>query len=347
MARSRLLAAVAAVLVVASCGKKAPEPKIDRKTRKALAEQAKATLGVLPEKMPGAESDTLQLAALGKALFFEKRLSVTGTQSCNDCHRLDGEKPSGADGEATSDGAKGMKGARNSPSVKNAGYHVAQFWDGRAKTLEEQAEGPLLNPVEMAMPNAAAVEAALRAAPEYSERFTAAFPGDTSPITLHNSARALAAFERTLRTHDRLDDFMSGDLDALSHREAAGLQLFLKTGCTTCHNSPTIGANQYQLLGLVKAWETKDEGRFAVTKNEEDRRKFKVPSLRNSVSTGPYFHDGSVDRLDVAVKKMAWHQLGKELTDDEITSIVAFLGALADRSTPVSPPAPSPKGAPR
>ncbi len=272
---------------------------------------------------------------------------MNGTQSCNDCHRLDGERPSGADGEKTSGGARGEKGTRNSPSVKNAGYHVAQFWDGRAKTLEEQAAGPLLNPVEMAMPDAAAVETALRAAPEYREPFAAAFPGEAEPISLPNTARALAAFQRTLRTHDRLDDFLNGDLDALTHREAAGLQLFLKTGCTTCHNSPTIGANQYQLLGLVKAWETKDEGRFAVTKNEEDRRKFKVPSLRNAVSTGPYFHDGSVDRLDDAVKKMAWHQLGKELTDDEIASIVAFLGALADRSAPVSPPASPPKGAPR
>ena len=346
-ARLLLLAAAAGLLVLAACGKKAPEPKVDRATRKALAAQATATLGTLPEMMPGSEADTPQLVALGKALFFEKRLSVTGSQSCNDCHRLDGVSPSGSDGARTSDGARGKPGSRNSPSVKNAGYHVAQFWDGRAKTLEEQAEGPLLNPVEMAMPNGAAVEAVLRAAPEYCESFTAAFPGDTAPITLRNSARALAAFERTLRTRDRLDDFLRGDLDALSHREVAGLQLFLKTGCTTCHNSPTIGANQYQLLGLVKPWDTKDDGRYGVTKDQEDRRKFKVASLRNAVSTGPYFHDGSVDRLDEAVKKMAWHQLGKELTDDEITSIVAFLGALADQSAPLSPPAPSPKGAPR
>lgn len=347
MTGTRLLAAAAALLVLAACGKEAPEPKVDRAARKALSAQAKSTLGVLPEKMPGAEADTPALVALGRELYFEKRLSVNGTQSCNDCHRLDGERPSGADGERTSNGAKGEKGTRNSPSVKNAGYHVAQFWDGRAKTLEEQAAGPLLNPVEMAMPDAAAVDAALRAAREYREPFAAAFPGETEPISLSNTARALAAFQRTLRTHDRLDDFLNGDLNALTHREAAGLQLFLKTGCTTCHNSPTIGANQYQLLGLVKAWETKDEGRFQVTKNEEDRRKFKVPSLRNAVATGPYFHDGSVARLDEAVKKMAWHQLGKELSDDEIASIVAFLGALADRSAPVSPPASSPKGAPR
>jgi cytochrome c peroxidase len=336
---TRLVAAAAALLVLAACGRKAPEPKVDRATRKALALQASATIGVLPATMPGAESDSPQLVALGKALFFEKRLSVTGTQSCNDCHRLDGERPSGADGQPTSSGANGRKGTRNSPSVRNAGYHLAQFWDGRAKTLEDQVQGPLLNPVEMAMPDASAVQAVLRAAPEYREPFAAAFPGQADPVTLSNTARALAAFERTLRTRDRLDDFLGGDLDALSNKEAAGLQLFLKTGCTTCHNSPTIGANQYQLLGLVNAWETKDEGRFAVTKKEEDRRKFKVPSLRNAVSTGPWFHDGSVDRLDEAVKKMAWHQLGKELTDDEIASIVAFLGALADRSGPVVPPA--------
>lgn len=338
MSRAHPLAATAILLALSACSRSTPEPRIGREERKALAAQAGARLGVLPEKMPGADADTPALVALGRSLWFERRLSVTGTQSCNDCHRLDGERPTGADGEPTSDGARGTKGPRNSPSVKNAGYHVAQFWDGRAKTLEEQAEGPILNPVEMAMPDSDAVEAALRGAAEYREPFGAAFPGEAEPITLRNTARALAAFERTLKTRDRLDDFLRGDLEALSHREAAGLKLFLSTGCTTCHNSPTIGANQFQVLGLVKPWDTDDEGRFAVTRNEEDRRKFKVPSLRNAVATGPYFHDGSVDRLETAVKKMAWHQLGKELTDDEIASIVAFLGALADRSGPVLPP---------
>ena len=338
MSRAHHLAATAILLTLAACSRSAPEPRVGREERKALAAQASTTLGVLPERMPGADADSPQLVALGRSLWFEKRLSVTGTQSCNDCHRLDGERPTGADGETTSDGARGRKGARNSPSVKNAGFHVAQFWDGRAKTLEEQAEGPILNPVEMAMPDATAVETALRGAASYDEPFAAAFPGEAEPITLKNTARALDAFERTLKTRDRLDDFLRGDLDALSNREAAGLKLFLATGCTTCHNSPTIGANQFQVLGLVKPWDTDDEGRFAVTGNEEDRRKFKVPSLRNAVATGPYFHDGSVDRLETAVKKMAWHQLGKELTDDEIASIVAFLGALADRSGPVLPP---------
>jgi cytochrome c peroxidase len=330
----------AALLLAAACRKPAPEPKVDRTARVALAARAKATLGVLPDRMPGSDADTPERVALGKALWFEKRLSVTGTQSCNDCHRLDGESPTGADGRRTSEGARGSRGSRNAPSVKNAGFHVAQFWDGRARTLEEQAAGPILNSAEMAMPDAATVEQALKGAPEYRERFAAAFPGEPEPATLANAARALAAFERTLKTRDRLDDFLGGKLDALSDREAAGLDLFLKTGCTTCHNSPTIGGNQFQLLGLVKAWETKDEGRFAVTKNEEDRGKFKVPSLRNAVKTGPYFHDGSVDRLEEAVRKMAWHQLGKELTDDEIASLVAFLGALADRSGPVAPPRP-------
>ena len=338
MTRPRLLAALAAVALVA-CGRKAEAPKVDRAARQALAAQARATLGVLPDRMPGAEADTPELVSLGRTLWFEKRLSVTGTQSCNDCHRLDGPRPSGADGERTSDGARGTKGSRNALSVKNAGFHLAQFWDGRARTLEEQATGPILNPAEMAMPSASAAEAALRAAPEYRDAFGTAFPGTPDPVTLANAARAIAAFERTLKTRDRLDDFLKGDLDALSDREAEGLRLFLKTGCTTCHNGPAVGATQFQLLGLVKPWATEDVGRFAVTKNEEDRGKFKVPSLRNAVRTGPYFHDGSVDRLEEAVRKMAWHQLGKELSDDEIASLVAFLGALADRSGPVAPPA--------
>ena len=127
--------------------------------------------------MPGAGADTPGLVSLGRSLYFERRLSVNGTQSCNDCHRLDGDRPSGADGHRTSDGARGDRGKRNAPSVKNAGYHVAQFWDGRAKTLEEQAEGPILNSVEMGMPSAAAAEAALRAAPEYREPVRRRVPG--------------------------------------------------------------------------------------------------------------------------------------------------------------------------
>lgn len=339
--RPLLPSALAALLLLAGCGREAPAPSVDRAERQALAARANAKLGVLPERMPGGDGDTPELVALGQSLWFEKRLSANGTQSCNDCHRLDGERPTGADGERTSRGALGERGTRNSPSVKNAGYHVAQFWDGRSRTLEEQAEGPVLNPLEMAMPSAASAEAALRAAPEHRAPFAEAFPGEADPVTLRNAARALAAFQRTLKTDDRLDDFLRGDLDALTHREADGLRLFLSTGCTTCHNSPTLGGNQFQLLGLVKAWETKDEGRYAVTRNEEDRGKFKVPSLRNAASTGPWFHDGSEDRLDEAVRKMAWHQLGKELTRDEIDSLVAFLGALADRSGPVVPPAAS------
>jgi cytochrome c peroxidase len=147
--RTRLLAGAAALLLLASC-RRAPEPRVDRAARRTLAAQAKTTIGALPARMPGAEDDTPALVALGRTLWFEKRLSATGTQACNDCHRLDGERPTGADGERTSSGAKGAKGSRNAPSVKNAGYHVAQFWDGRAGTLEEQAEGPILNPLEMA-----------------------------------------------------------------------------------------------------------------------------------------------------------------------------------------------------
>jgi len=343
----RLLTAVFAALALAGCAKPPANPPPAQPASQAatpastpgeeLQARAAALFKPLPAEMAsGQHPSTEARVALGRMLYFDTRLSKNQAISCNTCHDL---ARYGVDGAPTSAGHKGQRGARNSPTVYNAALHIAQFWDGRAKTLEEQAAGPILNPMEMAMPDAATAEKALRGATDYHARFAAAFPGEADPVTLANAARALAAFERTLKTRDRLDDFLGGKLDALSDREAAGLALFLKTGCTTCHNSPTIGGNQFQLLGLVKAWETKDEGRFAVTKNEEDRGKFKVPSLRNAVKTGPYFHDGSVDRLDEAVRKMAWHQLGKELTDDEIASLVAFLGALADRSGPVAPPA--------
>jgi cytochrome c peroxidase len=296
-----------------------------------LREEAKAVLAVLPERMPGGESDTPARVALGRKLYFEKKLSVNESQSCNTCHDLEGGK-AGVDNEVTSGGAFGKRGDRNSPTVLNAGFHVAQFWDGRAEDLKEQAKGPVLNPVEMAMPDEAEVIKRLNADAEYPGMFVKAFPGVNPAVTYDNVAEAIAAFERTLKTEDRLDDFLRGDDGALDADELGGLKLFLETGCTTCHYGATLGGLVYHKAGLIKPYENmEDPGRYAVTKNEDDKFKFKVPSLRNVALTGPYFHDGRVETLDLAVVKMADMQLGRQFNEEETALLRAFLGSLSDK----------------
>lgn len=263
---------------------------------------------------------------LGRMLYFEKRLSKNQDISCNSCHMLD---KGGVDASPTSTGHKGQKGGRNAPTVLNAAAHLAQFWDGRAKDVEEQAKGPILNPIEMAMPNSEAVVAVLKSMPEYVAAFQAAFPGQQDAVTYDNLGKAIGAFERQLTTPGRWDAYLKGDDKALNDEEKAGLAAFLDTGCIACHNGAALGGASYQKLGAVKPWpDLKDLGRFDASKDEADRFKFKVPSLRNIAQTGPYFHDGSVKTLEDAVKLMASHQLGKDLDEAQVRSIVAWLKAL-------------------
>lgn len=312
-----------AAVLMANCG-----PKVDYAE---VRNRAKGAIGVLPAKMPGSEKDTPELVALGKTLYNDRRLSVNDTQSCSSCHMLEGKK-GGVDNTKFSPGAKGSLGGRNAPTSLNAGFHIAQFWDGRAATLADQAKGPILNPVEMAMPGEKAVLDKLAKIPEYTEAFAKAFPGAKNPLTYQNLADAIAAFERTLITHDRFDDFLNGKDAALSKAEVLGLQAFLNQGCATCHMGPLLGGNSYRKMGQVNPYDTKDLGRFELTKKEEDKFVFKVPSLRNVALTEPYFHDGSAATLPEAVSKMAYHQLGKKLTEQETSEIVTFLRSLTDKA---------------
>jgi cytochrome c peroxidase len=298
-----------------------------------IAELRKAALEVIqpiPDKMPGSENDTKALVSLGEKLYFEKKLSMNNSQSCNSCHRVD-QGLGGVDNEATSPGAFGKRGGRNSPTTLNAGFQFAQFWDGRAATLEDQAKGPVLNPIEMAMPSEAVVIERLTADKDYVKLFKGAFPKDAQPINYDNYAKAVGAFERTLITRDRFDDFLKGGDKALTAPELAGLKTFLETGCTTCHNGPVVGGNSFMKLGLVNPYPSEDKGRQEVTKDADDHHKFKVPMLRNIAITGPYFHDGSIKTLNEAVEKMAWHQLGQKLEKEKVDSIVTFLGSLTDK----------------
>ena len=297
---------------------------------KALQEKAKALFGPLPDKMPGSESDTPERIALGKKLYFETALSINDSQSCNSCHDLTNGNM-GVDHEPTSPGANGGRGDRNSPTSVNAGFHIAQFWDGRAPDLKAQAKGPILNPGEMAMPDEETVMNKLSAIPEYPEMFRKAFPSQDKVMTYDNLAEAIAAFERTLITHDRFDKFQNGDLTALNEQELRGLDTFITTGCISCHNGVAIGGNSYQKLGVVKPYmadDAEDIGRAAVTKNDAEKFFYKVPSLRNVAKTGPYFHDGDVPNLEEAISIMAEVQLGKELTKSETQDMVAFFNSM-------------------
>jgi len=293
-----------------------------------LQAQAKSLFGALPKSMPGAENDSPVMISLGKKLYMDNRLSINNSQSCNSCHNVIDSGP-GVDNTQFSPGAiAGKFGGRNAPTVWNAGFQLSQFWDGREADLKAQAKGPILNPVEMAMPSEQAVVDKISAISEYQIAFKAAF-NVKNAITYDNLAHAIAAFERTLITKDRFDDYMQGNKTALTQQEKNGLQAFVNTGCTACHSGPTLGGQVYQKLGLVKPYENQDDqGRFDLTHKPTDKMVFKVPMLRDVARTAPYFHDGKVETLEEAVKLMAELQLGRELDDKTITDIVAFLKSM-------------------
>jgi cytochrome c peroxidase len=269
---------------------------------------------------------TPEKVELGRLLYYENRLSRSHKFSCNSCHMLD---KYGVDNEPTSEGHRGQRGDRNSPTVYNAALHFVQFWDGRAADVEEQAKGPVMNPVEMAMPDEKTVIATLKSIPQYVELFRKAFPQDKDPVNLDNMARAIGAFERKLVTPSRWDRFLQGDKAALNDEEKTGFLKFTQTGCATCHMGVCAGGTTFQKLGMAKPYPgLKDEGRAKVTGRAEDKYFFKVPGLRNVEKTWPYFHDGSVKTLDEAVRRMAEYELGKNLQPADVSAIVAWLKTL-------------------
>ena len=281
----------------------------------------------LPESIID-EEENAALIKLGKMLYLDPRLSVNDKISCNSCHSLSNY---GVDNEPTSPGHEGKRGGRNSPTTMNAALHIAQFWDGRASDVEEQALGPILNPVEMGMPNKGDVVKKIKEVDEYKALFSEAFSEEKHPFHYNNIGVAIGAFERTLLTPSRFDDFLKGDEDALNKSEKRGLKKFINMGCATCHNGVVIGGNSYKKIGLVEPYETSDMGRYEVTKIESDKKVFKVPSLRNITKTAPYFHDGSVETLDEAIQLMAKHQLGREVGNGFVRDVKAFLGSLTGK----------------
>lgn len=301
---------------------------------KELLETAQAIFTPLPKQANNKDNIiTKEKVELGKSLFFETRLSKGNTISCNSCHNIANY---GVDNLPTSQGHKGVFGLRNAPSVFNSALNESQFWDGRAKDVEEQAKGPIFNPIEMAMPHENVVLDTIESIPQYKKMFKKAFPNDKNPVSIHNLQLAIGAFERyALLTPSKFDEFLKGNTDALNQQEKIGLNLFINKGCISCHQGINIGGSQFQKFGLANEpyWEyTKskrhDKGIFEITKNKDDEYYFKVPSLRNVERTYPYFHDGSVWKLKDAIKIMGKTQLDIDLTDTEIKDIETFLNTL-------------------
>ncbi|XOB61569.1 cytochrome-c peroxidase [Campylobacterota bacterium DY0563] len=260
-------------------------------------------------------------ALLGKKLFFEKKLSINNTISCATCHDL---KNGGDDGLKTSFGVEGRLGDVNAPTVLNSVFNFSQFWDGRAKDLKEQASGPIENPIEMAHDFDNLVKNLNDT--EYKKDFKIIYDDG---ITKENIVDAIAEFEKTLITpNSRFDKFLKGDENAITQYEKEGYEIFKNKGCIACHHGINIGGNHYNKFGVFSHIQSINLGRYNVTKDEEDKYYFKVPTLRNIELTAPYFHDGREEDLKDAVKTMAFVQLGRPITNEEINKIVAFLKTL-------------------
>lgn len=279
------------------------------------------------------------MVELGKKLYFDPRLSKSGFLSCNSCHNL---SMGGSDNLTSSIGHKWQQGPINSPTVLNSSLSLAQFWDGRAKTLKEQAGGPIANPGEMAFTHELAI-AVLESIPAYVDEFATVF--GSRKVDIDRVTTAIAAFEETLVTpNSRFDKWLQGDTGALSPAEMDGYRLFKSSGCGQCHNGPAAGGTSFRKMGVVEPYRTDNpsEGRVAVTKRDADRFSFKVPTIRNVELTYPYFHDGAAETLADAVDVMARVQLGRRYSTEETAKLVAFLKTLTGEqpsfALPLLPP---------
>lgn len=354
--RRRYLAILVPVLALAWACTPAEEPAADESTETSAAEaieaasplmqRTQALFKVVPDTPPELEANTITpvKVELGKKLYFEPRLSQSWLISCNTCHNLG---LGGVDLMETSIGHGWQAGPRNAPTVLNSVYNLAQFWDGRAADLMEQAQGPVQAAVEMNNTPERTV-ATLQSIPDYVEMFVEAFPGEADPVTFENMARAIEAFEVTLVTPNApFDRYLGGDDAALTEDEKQGLALFMDSGCTACHGGILLGGTSYQRFGAARnpgadLLPPEDRGRFAVTGDASDEFAFKVPVLRNIDLTAPYFHTGKVWSLEEAVRVMGQAQLGRDFTEDESGQITTFLLSLTGDQPvveyPVLPP---------
>jgi cytochrome c peroxidase len=331
MKHSVILFVASLFLSLYSCNN-GPEKITISDADQALMSKAKTYFAPLPLIAKNPENTkTKQKIALGHKLYFDTQLSMDQTISCNSCHNL---ATYGVDREITSIGDDGGRGTRNSPTVLNAALHTTQFWDGRAADVEEQAGMPILNPVEMAIPNEEFLVERLKGDDAYPALFVEAFPDQEDPLTYENIRLALALFERELLTPSPFDEFIKGDPNAISAEAKEGLNTFVEAGCITCHSGALMGGNLFQKFGVYgNYWEytdgdSTDAGRYNETKVEADKYMFKVPTLRNVAETYPYLHNGSVSDLKEVISLMGKVQLNKDLSPEQVNSIAAFLETL-------------------
>src|SRR6056297_2971758 len=296
-----------------------------------LRDRALDMFAALPSTVPALNDNIItdEKVDLGKALFFDPRMSASGVFSCNSCHNL---ATGGDDNMETSIGHAWQRGPRNSPTVLNAVFNEAQFWDGRAADLAEQAKGPVQAGVEMAN-TPENVIATLTSMPQYVDWFEASFPEAENPVSFDNFAKAIEAYEATLITPAPFDAWLNGDDGALTETQKEGLALFMDKGCASCHSGVNLGGNGYYPFGLIEkpgadVLPEDDKGRFEVTNTADDSYVFRAAPLRNIDQTAPYFHSGKVWDLNVAVQIMGLSQLGAEIDDAETDKIVAFLESL-------------------
>ncbi|HDS16528.1 MAG TPA: cytochrome-c peroxidase [Proteobacteria bacterium] len=306
-----------------------------------LLTDARSYFKVIPDNPPELKGNPATPAKLelGRMLYFEPRLSSSALISCNTCHNVG---LGGADYQETSTGHGWRRGPRNAPTVLNSVYNVAQFWDGRAQDLAEQAKGPVQAGVEMNNTPAMVLKT-LNSMPEYVELFKKAFPGEADPVTFDNMAKAIEVFEATLITPDsRFDQFLKGNLKALDDSEKKGLRAFINNGCADCHSGINMGGDDYYSFGVINAPAERiiagDKGRYQVTKAVSDEFVFKSPSLRNIELTAPYFHSGKVWGLKAAVVVMSSAQLESVLPQEELDNVVAFLKATTGKQPLIEHP---------
>jgi len=307
-------------------------PAFAKADDKELLKQAQAVFQPLPNDMATPEFPIAkERVALGRSLFFDTRFSIDGNLGCVTCHQ-----PGlyGTDGRPRSIGVRSRPHPRHAPSVLNAALQFVIHWRGDRVNAEDQVAQSLLSPITSGQPDEQALLARVNGIAGYPPLFKEAFPADPDPVSRKNMALAIGAFERTLVTPSRFDDYLKGNVEALSARERAGLAKFFDVGCVACHNGAGVGGGMYQKFGVMEDYwnvtrsDPVDKGRAEVTKDDADLYMFKVPSLRNVAMTPPYFHDGSVASLPEAVKVMARVQLGAKLEDKDVADIVSFLASL-------------------
>lgn len=325
-----LIALVAVAIGVSGCKKKEPPAPAAEETAAVETEKPKPPMASEPiQPLPDSVDVDMDKVLLGRSLYHDTVLSGDGSLSCATCHMLE---HGGAEPRKTSTGIRGQIGPINSPTVLNSAYNFVQFWDGRAKDLQEQAAGPVENPIEMGTTWPEAVER-IEKNEEYAKAFAEVYDDG---VTKDNVTDAIAEYEKSLVTPSRFDAYLKGDEDAITEAEKKGYQTFKEVGCTACHTGMMVGGTMFQKMGLIKDYfkdrgtpiTEADLGRFNVTKKPEDKHFFKVPTLRNVELTSPYLHDGSRETLEETVKLMGTYQLGRDLTDEQVKSIVAFLKSL-------------------